>query len=143
MKLAVQSRAPTSSYAWLWLLVAVQVAIPASYYWRADRDDERFAWRMFSTVRVRSCDVTVREQRAGKFHALELEKVLHASWRAALARGRRRVIEQFLQKRCNDGAFEAVKFVRSCREVDRDKVPEQRVTLDCRTQRFSYEGLAP
>src|SRR5689334_3405160 len=42
------------SLSWLWLLVAVQVAIPASYYLvREDADDERFAWRMFSAVRLK------------------------------------------------------------------------------------------
>jgi hypothetical protein len=141
VKRAVTSSSP--SYAWLWLLVAAQVAIPASYYVRRDRDDERFAWRMFSAVRVRSCDVSVHEQRGGKVHEADLEKLLHASWRAALARGRRRVIERFLQKRCRDGALESVTFVRSCREVDRDKIPEQRVTLSCQNGELRSEGMPP
>jgi hypothetical protein len=142
VKLAVHEK-PSSSYAWLWLLVAVQVAIPASYYLRDDRDDERFAWRMFSAVRVRNCDVTVREQRTVDFEPVDLDKLLHASWRAALARGRRRVIERFLAKRCHDEPLRAVKFVRTCREVDHEKTPAQRVTLDCHTGAFRFEGMPP
>jgi hypothetical protein len=139
VKQAVREK-PSSSYAWLWLLVAVQVAIPASYYLRDDRDDERFSWRMFSVVRVRSCDIAVREQRAAEFESADLDKLLHASWRAAMARGRKRVIERFLTKRCHDEPFKAVTFVRTCREVDREKTPEQRVTLDCHTGAFRFEG---
>ncbi len=133
----------SGSYAWLWLLVAAQVAIPASYYFRNDRDDERFAWRMFSAVRVRSCDVSLQEERAGESHEADLEKLLHASWRAALARGRRRVIERLLEKRCRDGALSAVTFVRSCREVDREKIPEQRLTLTCQSGQYRAEGMPP
>jgi hypothetical protein len=129
-------------YAWLWLLVAVQVAIPASYYLRSDRDDERFAWRMFSAVRVKSCEVKLRERRAGVFANADLERLLHASWRSSLARGRRRVIERFMQKRCTDASLEAVEFVRTCRAVDRKKEPPERLRLDCAGQTWSTE-VAP
>ena len=119
------------------------MAIPASYYFRSDRDDERFAWRMFSAVRVRSCDVSLHEQRQGESHEADLEKLLHASWRAALARGRRRVMERLLEKRCREGALDSVSLVRSCREVDRERIPEQRLTLACQSGQYRAEGMPP
>lgn len=100
---------------WLWLLVALQVAIPASYYLRADRDDERFAWRMFSAVRLRRCEVRAHDVKRGERHQVELPRVLHASWIRSLERGRASVIERFLAARCAAGADEA-QLERSCRE---------------------------
>lgn len=136
------SRPSDRKYAWLWLLVAVQVAIPASYYVRDDRDDERFAWRMFSAVRVKSCEVKLRERRAGVFAEADLERLLHASWRSSLARGRQRVIERFMKKRCGDAPLEAVEFVRTCRTVERKKGPPEVLRLDCARGTFR-SGDAP
>jgi hypothetical protein len=38
------------------VFLAIQIALPIGYYaLRADRNDERYAWRMFSTNRMVSC----------------------------------------------------------------------------------------
>lgn len=107
------------SYVWLWLLVALQVAIPASYYLSdSDRDDERFAWRMFSGVRMKRCAVSAREQRhEGNLSPVPVRGALHGSWIHALERGRRRVIEQFLRSRCLGGAATTT-LERRCQSVD-------------------------
>lgn len=107
------------SYAWLWLLVALQVAIPLGYYVSdADPDDERFAWRMFSGVRLKRCSVVARERRnAGDTTALPVRGALHGSWIHALERGRRRVIEQFLYTHCEPGVA-VVTLERRCQSVD-------------------------
>ena len=40
--------------------LALQLIAPASYYlWRDNPMDERFAWRMFSPIRLIKCDVTL------------------------------------------------------------------------------------
>ena len=44
---------------WIALFLVVQMAVPASYYLRKDRHDERFSWRMFSTMRMAKCDPEV------------------------------------------------------------------------------------
>lgn len=96
----------------LWLLVAVQVAIPASYYLRDERDDERFAWRMFSAVRLRRCEVSAYDvhveprQSAPSRSRLDVPHLLHASWIRSLERGRPSVIDRFLATRCAAGADE-------------------------------------
>jgi hypothetical protein len=113
-RLRPQGRA---SAAWLWLLVAIQIAIPASYYLRdANRDDERFAWRMFSGIRLKRCTVAAREERQGERALVPLRGVLHSSWIHALERGRRRVIEQFMLDRCERGAV-TVTLERRCQSV--------------------------
>jgi hypothetical protein len=118
-------------YGWLWLVVALQVAIPASYYVRADRDDERFAWRMFSAVRVKRCDIELREQRAGAWTEVDMTPILHASWRNALKRGRQRVIEHLLEVRCEQPGREAVELVRRCRNTHGEKYAPERNRLAC------------
>ncbi len=107
------------SYVWLWLLVALQVAIPASYYLtRTDRDDERFAWRMFSGIRRKRCSVSAREQRHdGSLSPVAVRGALHGSWIHALERGRRRVIEEFLRSRCASEVA-TITLERRCQSVD-------------------------
>ena len=79
------------AYGLLWLVVALQLAIPASYYFRSERDDERFAWRMFSAVRVKRCEVELRARHGESWEEVDLDRLLHASWQTALERGRKRV----------------------------------------------------
>jgi hypothetical protein len=100
---------------WLWLLVALQVAIPASYYLRQDRDDERFAWRMFSAIRLRRCEVAAFDVRGPSRRRVDLTHVLHASWIRSLERGRASVIDRFLATRCGSDVEEA-QLERRCRE---------------------------
>ena len=127
-----------------WLLVAAQVAIPASYYLRqGDRDDERFAWRMFSATRFRSCEVSAVERDPRGEHALDLTHALHASWVGLLRRGRRSVIEKFLGARCTLPERLAVSLLRSCREVDGGPGPRQRFRLDCETGALSLTDEGP
>ena len=89
----------------LWLLVLVHVLVPASYYlWRDDVDDERFAWRMFSVVRLKRCMVEAWESHDpdGEVRApIDLPRVVHASWLRLLERGRKSVIESVLVRGCS------------------------------------------
>jgi hypothetical protein len=122
----------------LWLVLLVQLAIPASYYlWRIDREDERFAWRMFSSLRFRSCRVQVTEQVDGQERPLPLAPVLHASWIGTLRRGRGRVIERFLKGRCAQAGVDAATLVRTCREVDEHALPVQRFVYVCESGRLT------
>ncbi len=134
-------RATSGSYAWLWLLVAVQVAIPASYYLRdTNLDDERFAWRMFSGVRLKRCTAVVREQHGDKAVAVPLQGTLHSSWIHALERGRKRVIERFLNARCDQGA-DSVLLQRRCQSVEPGRKRDvERYRLDCATRNLEFDG---
>jgi hypothetical protein len=125
----------------LWLLVAVQVAIPASYYLGGgDPDDERFAWRMFSGVRLKRCQVSAFGlDDAGSEFELRLAGALHGSWLHALERGRQRVIERYLVTHCQSGV-RSVKLERRCSDVRHGSVPAERYVYDCRSGSFMEEA---
>ena len=131
-----RSRAPLRSLfstpAWLWLGVLVQLAIPASYYLcRSGSEDERFAWRMFSATRLRTCQLSARKIVAGAERPIALERELHASWLGALQRGRQQVIDKFLDRHCVHQPVDAVLLVRRCSEVDGRQLPELRYERSC------------
>lgn len=116
------------------MVVVLQVAIPASYYLRSsDLDDERFAWRMFSDVRVKRCRVRAFEVgERGRHAEIALGQTLHSSWVHSLERGRRAVMTRFLDSRCVPHVTEA-QLVRQCAGVSRDASVE-RYVYDCGTR---------
>jgi hypothetical protein len=126
------------SVAWLWLLVALQVAIPASYYLvRDDRDDERFAWRMFSSVRLTRCRVRAFDGKTPQERAhVDLATYLHASWQRSLERGRKHVIERFLSARCGQPGVVYSQLERSCTSPSGRVLPDKRYRYDCPERRF-------
>jgi len=127
---------------WLWLLVAFQLAIPASYYLRSDAADERFAWRMFSAVRVEQCDVRAYlTPSSGERERVDLARVLHSGWITGLERGRRRVIERFLSGQCRPGQVHQTELRRACEDAAGRRTLE-RFHMDCASSRFSRE-VAP
>jgi hypothetical protein len=121
------------SPAWLWLLVALQLAIPASYYLgRDDPDDERFAWRMFSVVRLKRCEVSASESDAsGLRRPIEISSSLHASWVRSLERGRGSVIEHFLALRCAQRGVAASALERRCASASGHPLPSAIYHYDC------------
>lgn len=124
----------------LWAVVLVQLAIPASYYLRdAAADDERFAWRMFSAVRFRKCEVEAYEAAPSGRRALDLDRELHASWVGLLRRGRPAVIASFLRSRCHQPRLQTASLRRSCREIDGVGRFVERYGLECATGQLSRE----
>lgn len=132
-----QRRAP-----WLWLLVALQLAIPASYYLRAAPDDERFAWRMFSAVRVKSCGVRAFAiDRAGERSRIDLDASLHSAWVRSLERGRERVIGRLLSQRCVADQAARTELLRSCEDAAQRAAGGERFSLDCATGKLAREPM--
>ena len=119
----------------LWLLG--QLALPISYYAGESLADERFAWRMFSSVSVfgGQCALSVVETveapgTAGGRMTREpaLADVLHPAWVVHMRRGRQSVIDRFLSWRCrHDPSIVEVEVRRSC-----DRGPEAGVPLEAR-----------
>ncbi len=125
---------------WLWLLVVLQVAIPASYYLRGDRDDERFAWRMFSAVRVQRCSVRAFESDgAERLRRVELDSALHSGWVRALERGRKRAIERFLRQRCQRPSVTSSELRRDCKDAAERELGVEHFVLDCRRAELTRE----
>jgi hypothetical protein len=120
------------SPAWLWVLVVVQVAIPASYYLgRGGHDDERFAWRMFSAVRLKRCNVDAFDGELDSGAPVDVARAVHASWAGSLARGRRRVIARFLATRCEQPGVRAASLARRCQSPSGRRLPVHRYRYDC------------
>jgi hypothetical protein len=116
--------------------LALQVVAPLSYYlWRDDPTDERFAWRMFSAVRVHSCSAAVsdRVQVDGGLRArpVDLRRVLHPAWETNLRRNRTRVIERFLRSRCDEPGVVGARFLRRCQAADGAELPPVDLIYDC------------
>lgn len=133
-------RARTLRALGLWLLVSIQIAIPASYYLlRSDRDDERFAWRMFSAVRVKKCKVTITEIERQRRLPVDLKHSFHSAWVHALERGRERVIEASLERRCERrGVVEAV-LERSCQDAARRTLASEFARMKCADGQLTME----
>jgi len=103
------------------VVVISQLLIPLRYY-VANRDphDERFAWRMFSPMRMVDCTPDMRVD--GK--KLELGGEFHEAWIAIAKRGRFVVVEAMAAKLCRKqpGAKVTVNLV--CKYQGREDQPE-------------------
>ncbi|MFN3197091.1 MAG: hypothetical protein ACE366_01565 [Bradymonadia bacterium] len=108
--------------------LAAQLYLPLSYYMRpdplpeliaeppaeqpvtlpegADPFDERFAWRMFSPIRMVKCDVSFYDATDGVRRRVPTGKEVHFLWINLFKRARRSVIDQFAQWRCPQMATE-------------------------------------
>jgi hypothetical protein len=97
------------------LFLAVQVILPLSYYVaRADRYDERFAWRMFSAERMVSCSPVFRvgpERKPAQLHAS-----FHEAWVNLARRGRHEVLEAMAARLCADNQGQPVRLEMVCHE---------------------------
>ncbi len=103
---------------WTWrdgLIAAVvlaNIALPLSYYvGRSDsplaRYDERFAWRMFSPVRIARCQVDLFDAGQAPAQKIGLTRELHVVWINLLKRARPAVVDKVLDKFCADGGPDA------------------------------------
>lgn len=94
--------------------LAVQLALPLTYYLaRRDEHDERFAWRMFSSIRMVSCQVDVRVGDA----PVELNRQFHDAWIALAQRGRRNVIEAMGARLCKQHPGQPVTARLTCQPL--------------------------
>jgi len=117
------------------VFLALQVATPLHYYVSDQRDDERFSWRMFSSVRVRDCRVTVTEftndepQTYGREVAVERD--VQITWLRLLERRRAAVIDAYLQRRCAQPDVVRARFTTLCRASDAATLPLFTRELSC------------
>ncbi|MCB9659503.1 MAG: hypothetical protein H6726_17795 [Sandaracinaceae bacterium] len=115
-------------------LVALQLLVPLTYYLRDDPYDERFAWRMFSGVRLQQCRTSAFETGAnGVEQQVDPFRLVTPGWVANLSRNRRPVIESYLEHRCDVGELRAVRVLNVCQGVDGEAVPPREYARDCAT----------
>jgi hypothetical protein len=117
--------------AFIVVAVLAQLLIPLTYYLRDDPYDERFAWRMFSGVRLQECELGVFETRGAGEQAVNPYQVVPAGWVEGLKRNRRRVVERYLTLRCEREGTTLVRVENRCVEVDGTPLPPIEVERDC------------
>ena len=101
------------------LMVASQLLLPLHYYLaRRDKHDERFAWRMFSPMRMAHCQPNVTID--GRATALESQ--FHEAWIDLAVRGRFVVVEAMGAKLCADHPGSVVRVSLACTYIDRDPI---------------------
>ena len=81
--------------------VGLQVALPLSYYLGDDRFDERFAWRMFSPVRLSECRVKLVDRTDGAATIIRPNAELHEVWGNLLSRARSPVVHAYAKRWCD------------------------------------------
>ncbi|HUF75145.1 MAG TPA: hypothetical protein VMM35_02660, partial [Longimicrobiales bacterium] len=107
-------RARTWIVAGVAVLLLVQSVVPLRYYLGDDLFDERFSWRMFSAVRVYSCDLNAFETREGHERPTPLMSTIHVAWITTMRRGREGVIRRYLRWRCEQEGVEAARVINRC-----------------------------
>ncbi len=130
----------------LWL--AFHVLVPLRYYALADHDvyDERFAWRMFSAVRVQRCEVAVDETSIGTNRRVNLMTILPMPWVALVERNRPAVQRGMLAHLCERPTAPTRVEVRStCTDASGERTPALRRAIDCESREIteSRDGGEP
>jgi hypothetical protein len=96
--------------------LVVQLALPLHYYvLRYDPHDERYAWRMFSPMRMTRC--TPRFSIDNQPVALGTK--FHEAWIEIASRGRYVVLEGMAAKLCRNNAGKRVELSVDCTYLDR------------------------
>ena len=103
------------------LVVVSQLLIPLTYYTtRRNPHDERFAWRMFSPMRMATCTPEMRVD--GK--KLELGGEFHEAWIETAKRGRFVVLEAMAARLCKKQPGTEVTLKLECKYLGRPE-PER------------------
>jgi len=115
----------------LFVFLAFQLIVPLTYYVRADPYDERFAWRMFSAVRLHRCRPNASEVANGQERPVDMPKVIHQAWINTMARNREDVIRAFLAKRCEEEDVEEATLSNVCVTPAGTRLAPQVYRRDC------------
>ena len=118
MKAVAHVRALLGTWAGRFILVFVlaQLLLPLHYYvGRRDPHDERFAWRMFSPMRMAKCTPAVTIDGA----PLALASQFHEAWIELAERGRFVVLEAMGAKLCKDHPGADIEVALDCVYLDR------------------------
>jgi hypothetical protein len=102
---------------WLIAIVVIsQLVLPLHYYLvRRDPHDERFAWRMFSPMRMTECSLDMKVDKK----RIDLSGEFHEAWIETAKRGRFVVIEAMAERMCKRNPTKPVTAQLVCRYIDR------------------------
>lgn len=98
-------------------ILAILVVTPLSYYTtRDDSYDERFAWRMFSPIRMVRCKVDLEV--GDPPSSINLYRTFHEAWITIAQRGRLAVLRRMVERVCAENPGQPVRMHLPCRQVD-------------------------
>lgn len=113
------SRARLLSNVFIALFLAYMLGMPLRYYMGGRGLDERFSWRMFSSIRMLKCKVEVDEHTdSGDERSVSLTKEVQVAWIGLLERGRPLVVEKLLARRCAQEGVVQVDYHLTCKAPD-------------------------
>ncbi|MEM6960230.1 MAG: hypothetical protein AAF550_00645, partial [Myxococcota bacterium] len=107
-----------------------------------DPYDERFAWRMFSGVRLHRCDTRLTEIHQSTQSIVPLKREIHAAWIHHLRRNRSAVVHAVLESRCVHGA-ETAELENRCVSAAGTQLEPLRYRMDCSSGHVIREGSLP
>lgn len=114
--------------------VFYQIATPLSYYLGDEPFEERFAWRMFSPLQLRSCEFSVFERigpgSAGR-QPISFDSIVEGWWIDGLERNRPRIVRAVLNRACDVQEVQNVHYEHRCAALDGTPQPPSRLILDC------------
>lgn len=94
----------------------LQMLLPLRYYVaQHDPHDERFAWRMFSPMRMTKCRIGFTIDKV----PVELGSTFHEAWLEIAQRGRSMVIDAMAAKLCTANPGKPVEATLECSYIDR------------------------
>ena len=119
--------------------VLLQVLVPLRYYVAGDPFDERFAWRMFSSLGQHSCQFALFETVGGDTQPVSLQSQLTAHWIRKLDQYQPRVVRAVLRSRCAQVGVSTVRYERRCAALDGSPLPAEHLSIACDRARFAKD----
>lgn len=114
-------RKQTIVFIFIHVFLAIQIALPLHYYTaRRDRNDERFAWRMFSPVRMLRCQPVFRVGESQE-PLRSPGSVFHEAWLELAKRGRLAVVTAMARELCARHPGQPVRAELACTTVKDEK----------------------
>jgi hypothetical protein len=127
--------------AFIVVFLAYQVAMPLRYYLGGRGYDERFSWRMFSSLRLQQCEMQVEETVAGRSRPVSVSRDVQVAWVKLLERVRLPVVEKYLVRRCESPDVDEVSYSRRCTDTGGASVPSSTLRMRCADR--SLRGVEP
>ena len=100
--------------AFIGVLLLSQILLPLSYYVSDREYDERFAWRMFSPIRMVRCQLAYTADGA----EVPLSAEFHSAWITLMQRGREGVVDAVDDRVCLTNSGRDVRRHFRCKGVD-------------------------
>lgn len=111
--------------------LALQILVPLGYYLGEGGSDERFRWRMFSSVRLQRCRISVHAWDASGRRRVDPGQDIQVAWVNLLRRNRPQVVEGYLTRVCETQDVERVRLRGRCRDTDGTELPTIETVRAC------------